>query len=135
MSLSLPFDNTYEKLPDRLFARQEPAKVADPALLIYNRALAHELNLTGKASDAELAAIFAGNHVPKGASPISQAYAGHQFGNFVPSLGDGRAVLLGEVVDIDGARRDIQLKGSGRTPFSRGGDGRATDAPCGSRHF
>lgn len=129
MSLSLPFDNTYEKLPDRLFARQEPAKVADPALLIYNRALAHELNLTGNASDAELAAIFAGNHVPKGASPISQAYAGHQFGNFVPSLGDGRAVLLGEVVDRNGSRRDIQLKGSGRTPFSRGGDGRAWLGP------
>ena len=74
-------------------------------------------------------AVLAGNRVPEGAEPIALAYAGHQFGHFVPQLGDGRAILLGEVVDRDGARRDIQLKGSGRTPFSRGGDGRAALGP------
>ena len=96
----------------------------------FNQALALELNLdAGAVASAELAAIFAGNVIPAGAEPIAMAYAGHQFGNFVPQLGDGRAILLGEVIDRAGARRDIQLKGSGRTAFSRGGDGRAALGP------
>lgn len=129
MSLKIPFDNSYARLPERMFARLAPTATISPTLLSYNKALADELNISGAASDAELAAIFSGNTIPEGADPIAQAYAGHQFGNFVPSLGDGRAILLGEVIDRNGKRRDIQLKGSGRTPFSRGGDGRAWLGP------
>lgn len=92
--------------------------------------MASELDLEWRSLDAgTLAAIFAGNSVPEGADPVATAYAGHQFGQFVPRLGDGRAILLGEVIDRRGIRRDIQLKGSGRTPFSRGGDGRAALGP------
>jgi len=95
-----------------------------------NRGLAAELGLDGEALDSEAgAAIFAGNTVPEGAMVLAQAYAGHQFGHFVPQLGDGRALLLGEVIDVHGRRRDIQLKGSGRTAFSRGGDGKAAVGP------
>ena len=96
----------------------------------FNRELAEELGLDADALDAEEGArIFAGNETPEGAVPLAQAYAGHQFGGFVPQLGDGRALLLGEVIDRNGQRRDIQLKGSGRTPFSRAGDGRAALGP------
>jgi len=122
----IAFDNTYARLPDRFYARLDPAKVSRPALVRLNRALAEELGLDPDALDADgWAAVFSGNRVPPGAEPIALAYAGHQFGQLVPQLGDGRAILLGEVVDRAGRRRDIQLKGSGRTPFSRGGDGRA----------
>ncbi|GGD33997.1 protein adenylyltransferase SelO [Sinisalibacter lacisalsi] len=120
------FDNSYTRLPDRLFARQAPVPVANPALVEVNAPLARELGIDPASITAQ---VIAGNVVPEGADPIAQLYAGHQFGNWVPQLGDGRAVLLGEVVDIHGARRDIQLKGAGRTPFSRGGDGRAWLGP------
>jgi len=122
------FSNSYAGLPPRFFARVDPVAVADPRLIKFNGALAAELGLEWQ-DDSPLAAIFAGNVVPDGAEPIATAYAGHQFGQFVPQLGDGRAILLGEVIGRDGVRRDIQLKGSGRTPFSRSGDGRAALGP------
>jgi uncharacterized protein YdiU (UPF0061 family) len=122
------FSNSYAALPPRFFARLDPVAVADPRLIKFNGALAAELGLEWQ-DETPLAAIFAGNVVPVGADPIATAYAGHQFGQFVPQLGDGRAILLGEVIGRDGTRRDIQLKGSGRTPFSRSGDGRAALGP------
>ncbi|WP_342635726.1 protein adenylyltransferase SelO [Rhizobium deserti] len=124
------FDNSYARLPDRFYASVYPEPVEGPVLLKFNEALARELGVEADYSDpARLAAIFAGNVVPSGAMPLAMAYAGHQFGNFVPQLGDGRAILLGEVVDNQGRRRDIQLKGAGPTPFSRRGDGRAALGP------
>ena len=126
--MKLSFDNSYAALPEAFFARQNPAPAPAPRLLAFNTALAQELGIEVEAGD-DLAAIFSGNALPKGADPIAQAYAGHQFGGFSAQLGDGRAVLLGEVMDINGARRDIALKGSGRTPFSRGGDGLAWMGP------
>jgi uncharacterized protein YdiU (UPF0061 family) len=116
------FSNSYARLPEHFFARLSPTPVAKLHLIKFNESLASELGFDtrGLGPDA-LAAVFAGNVIPPGAEPIAMAYAGHQFGNFVPQLGDGRAVLLGEVVDRNGERRDIQLKGAGRTPFSRGG--------------
>ena len=124
------FSNSYARLPEHFFARLSPTTVAKPRLIKFNELLASELCLDTRALEPdELAAIFAGNVIPPGAEPIAMAYAGHQFGNFVPQLGDGRAILLGEVVDRNGERRDVQLKGTGRTPFSRRGDGRATLGP------
>jgi serine/tyrosine/threonine adenylyltransferase len=124
------FSNSYARLPKHFFARLSPTTVAKPRLIKFNESLASELGLDTRALEPdELAAIFAGNVIPPGAEPIAMAYAGHQFGNFVPQLGDGRAILLGEVVDRNGERRDVQLKGTGRTPFSRRGDGRATLGP------
>jgi uncharacterized protein YdiU (UPF0061 family) len=124
------FDNSYARLPDRFFARLEPTPVSAPKLVKLNRALALELGLDPDAlTSPEGVAMLAGNLVAPGSEPIATAYAGHQFGNFVPQLGDGRAHLLGEIVDSAGRRRDIQLKGSGRTPFSRNGDGRAALGP------
>lgn len=122
------FDNSYARLPERLHARLDPTPVASPGLIRVNRELAAELGLDADALAAS-PDILAGNRVPAGAAPLAQAYAGHQFGNFVPQLGDGRAILLGEVIDREGRRRDIQLKGSGPTPFSRNGDGRAALGP------
>ncbi len=130
MTVHFPFDNSYSRLPDRFFARQMPAVVAAPKLIRLNRDLAVELGLDPEQlSTTEGIDILAGRTIPNGAEPIATAYAGHQFGNFVPQLGDGRALLLGEVVGRDGVRRDIQLKGSGRTPFSRTGDGRSALGP------
>ena len=130
MPIHIPFDNTYARLPDRFYARVEPTRVAAPRLLRVNAALAEQLGIDpGSLGGPEAADVFAGNSVPEGAEPIALAYAGHQFGGFSPQLGDGRAVLLGEVIGRDGFRRDIQLKGSGTTPFSRGGDGRAALGP------
>jgi len=124
------FDNSYARLPDRFYARISPTKVQKARLVKVNRALAEVLGLEPERLEApEMAEILAGNALPEGADPIALAYAGHQFGSFVPQLGDGRAILLGEVVGADGRRRDIQLKGAGRTPFSRGGDGRAALGP------
>ncbi|MBD3677656.1 MAG: YdiU family protein [Rhodobacteraceae bacterium] len=130
MTLQFPFDNSYARLPDRFYTRLAPTPVKKPGLIAVNEALAHELGLDPQAlaSDGGLS-VLAGNAVPEGADPLAQAYAGHQFGGWVPQLGDGRAVLLGEVVGQDGARRDIQLKGSGPTPYSRMGDGRAWLGP------
>ena len=127
---SIPFDNTYARLPARFYARLPPSPVAAPALIALNEGLCRTLGIDPRAVDETTwAEIFAGNRLPAGAEPLAQAYAGHQFGVFVPSLGDGRAILLGEVVGADGVRRDIQLKGAGRTPFSRMGDGRAPLGP------
>ena len=123
-------DNSYARLPDRFYARQAPTPVTAPKLVKINRALALQLGLDPEfLASPEGVEILAGNRVAEGSEPIALAYAGHQFGNFVPQLGDGRAVLLGEVVDTTGVRRDIQLKGSGPTPFSRRGDGRAALGP------
>jgi uncharacterized protein YdiU (UPF0061 family) len=124
------FENTYASLPERFYARLDPTPVAAPRLVRLNVALAERLGLdAGELTSPDSVRAFAGNLVPDGAAPVAAAYAGHQFGHFVPQLGDGRAVLLGEVVAPDGARFDIQLKGSGRTPYSRGGDGRAALGP------
>jgi uncharacterized protein YdiU (UPF0061 family) len=125
-----PFDNSYARLPARLFARLDPMPVAAPRLVRLNADLAVNLGLDPEElASPEGVEVLAGNRVPEGATPIALAYAGHQFGHFVPQLGDGRAILLGEIVGRDGLRRDIQLKGSGRTPFSRGADGRAALGP------
>lgn len=124
------FDNSYARLPDRFYASVYPEPVDGPKLIKFNEALADELGIELDTSDPDrLAATLAGNVVPQGAMPLAMAYAGHQFGNFVPQLGDGRAILLGEVIDDKGIRRDIQLKGAGPTPFSRRGDGRAALGP------
>ncbi len=130
MTLHLPFDNTYARLPERFYTRLAPTPVAEPGLVAVNAALARELGLDpdALASDEGVRAL-AGNRVPEGADPLAQVYAGHQFGGWSPQLGDGRAILLGEVIDSNGIRRDIQLKGSGRTPYSRMGDGRAWLGP------
>ncbi|HEY1315169.1 MAG TPA: YdiU family protein [Steroidobacteraceae bacterium] len=121
---------SYANLPDRFFAHIEPVPVAKPRLLKFNHALCAELGLGICELDAEaLAGIFSGNVVPAAVVPIATAYAGHQFGHFVPQLGDGRAILLGQAQDRAGVLRDIQLKGSGRTVYSRGGDGRAALGP------
>ncbi len=122
---AINFSNSYAALPEVFFERQSPIAVASPALIRLNTSLAQSLGLDADALASESGiAMLAGNTVPEGAEPIAMAYAGHQFGNWVPQLGDGRAILLGEVIDIQGNRQDIQLKGAGRTPFSRGGDGR-----------
>src|ERR1700723_680043 len=124
------FDNSYARLPDRFFARLPPPPVTGPRLVRLNEKLAWHLRLDpGMLAAPEGVEILAGNRVPKRGEPLAMAYAGHQFGSFVPQLGDGRAILLGEIIDRDGVRRDIQLKGSGRTPFSRGGDGKAALGP------
>ena len=125
------FSHTYAALPDRFFARQAPVRWPSPRLIKLNEALAGELGLDRAAIEAHgPAELFTGARPPAGALPIAMAYAGHQFGNFVPQLGDGRAILMGEVVDAQGRRRDIQWKGSGPTPFSRNGDGRAALGPA-----
>ena len=130
MTVHFPFQNTYAALPANFFARVAPTPVAAPRLIKLNRPLALQLGLDPDRLDSpDGAEILAGKRVPDGADPIAMAYAGHQFGHFVPQLGDGRAILLGEVIDSDGVRRDIQLKGSGPTPFSRRGDGRAALGP------
>jgi uncharacterized protein YdiU (UPF0061 family) len=127
---ALAFDNSYARLPARFFAAQSPDPVAAPALVRLNAGLAARLGLDPEAlAGPEGLQWLSGNAVPPGAAPLAQAYAGHQFGGFVPQLGDGRALLLGEIVAPDGARFDWQLKGAGRTPFSRGGDGRAALGP------
>ena len=130
MTVHIPFDNSYARLPPRFHARVDPAHVAAPRLIRVNAPLAEQLGLDpAELSGPEGAEVLSGNRVPEGAEPVALAYAGHQFGGFTPQLGDGRAILLGEVVGRDGIRRDIQLKGSGPTPFSRRGDGRAALGP------
>jgi uncharacterized protein YdiU (UPF0061 family) len=136
LSASLPpgslasLSNSYARLPEHFFARLNPLPVAKPRLIQVNRALAADLGLELDGLDDDtLAALFSGNRPLPGTEAIATAYAGHQFGQFVPRLGDGRAHLLGELCDRHGVRREIQLKGSGRTPFSRGGDGRAALGP------
>lgn len=124
------FDNTYARDLDGFYVPWEGDKVPEPRIVLFNAGLALELGLDPDTLDTdEGAAIFSGAEAPDGAQTLAQAYAGHQFGGFSPQLGDGRAILLGEIIDQSGQRRDIHLKGSGRTPFSRGGDGKAVLAP------
>ncbi|MFO1089750.1 MAG: YdiU family protein [Hyphomicrobiales bacterium] len=126
----IPFDNSYARLPEEFYAKLDPTPVEAPRLIKLNRPLCGDLGIDPEAFDTVAwAEIAAGNRVPDGAEPLAMAYAGHQFGQFVPQLGDGRAILLGEVIDRNGVRRDLQLKGSGPTPFSRRGDGRAALGP------
>ena len=127
--MRLGLQHTYSALPSRFYARIAPTPVKDPRLVVFNSRLAEELDFDPALLEREGAAWFSGNQMPDDADPIAMAYAGHQFGGFVPQLGDGRAILLGERVGRDGVRRDIQLKGSGRTPFARNGDGRAALGP------
>ena len=124
------FDNTYAKLPERFYARLNPTPVRKPGLIKINRLLANNIGLDPNFLETtDGINILAGNQVPNGADPIAMAYAGHQFGGWVPQLGDGRAILLGEIIGTDGFRYDLHLKGSGQTPFSRNGDGRAWIGP------
>jgi serine/tyrosine/threonine adenylyltransferase len=128
--MTIAFDNSYAALPARFSARVAPSAAVHPRLIRFNSGLAARLGLDlQQADETGLAQIFSGQTVPAGAEPLAMAYAGHQFGHFVPQLGDGRAILLGEVIGCDGLRYDIQLKGSGQTPFSRRGDGRAALGP------
>ncbi|MCU0934455.1 MAG: protein adenylyltransferase SelO family protein [Thiobacillaceae bacterium] len=127
---AIPFDNSYARDLPGFYEPCQPAAVPAPVLLFCNRGLAEELRLGLEGQDdTALANLFSGNVLPEGAEPIAQAYAGHQFGQFNPQLGDGRALLIGEVIDRAGRRRDIAFKGSGRTPFSRRGDGKAAVGP------
>jgi serine/tyrosine/threonine adenylyltransferase len=123
------FDNSYTQLPPRFYAEARPARASEPRLFAFNHALAEELGLDARYLEAHGAEIFSGNNPLPGAAMVAQVYAGHQFGHFVPRLGDGRAMLVGEVVDRKGNRRDIQLKGGGPTAWSRNGDGRAALGP------
>jgi uncharacterized protein YdiU (UPF0061 family) len=129
MTIGWHFDNTYSKLPKSFLENIKPVPVKDPKLIILNKNLAEQLDLDfSKFSETDLAKIFSGNNLPEGSKTIAQAYAGHQFGHFT-MLGDGRAVMLGEHLDKENKRFDIQFKGSGRTSFSRNGDGRAVLGP------
>src|SRR3954453_1611707 len=129
------FDNTYARMPDALFAPATPARVREPRVSVLNHRLADELGLDLRAPSADAAAaLFAGQDLPAGSRPIAQAYAGHQFGHFT-MLGDGRAILLGEHRTPDGRLVDVQFKGSGRTRFSRGGDGLAALGPMLREHL
>jgi len=124
------FDNSFARELPGFYFPLRPGVVRAPRLLFLNDSLSEELGLNLASLDATArAAIFAGNTLPDGAEPLAQAYAGHQFGGFAAQLGDGRALLLGEVIDRQGRRRDIAFKGSGRTPFARGGDGKAAVGP------
>jgi uncharacterized protein YdiU (UPF0061 family) len=130
MRALFPFHNSYARLPERFYARVQPTPVRAPRLIRVNTALAAHLGIDPeRLASSEGVEVLAGNRIAEGSEPIATAYAGHQFGGFVPQLGDGRAILLGEVIDRGGVRRDIQLKGPGPTPFSRRGDGRAALGP------
>ena len=127
---SINFDNSYARLPNAFYRRVAPSVVSKPKLIRVNRQLADELgiNVEWLVGDEGIG-MMAGCVMPNGAEPIASVYAGHQFGQYVPQLGDGRAMLIGAVVTSDHARGDIQLKGSGPTPYSRGGDGRSPLGP------
>ena len=128
--MPFPFANTYARLPETFFARVDPTPVSAPQLIAINSDLASDLGIAaGLLNGDDACAFLSGNRIPEGAEPLAMAYSGHQFGGFSPQLGDGRAILLGEVVGRDGRRRDIQLKGSGPTPYSRRGDGRSALGP------
>ena len=126
--MHIPFDNSYAALPDAFYTKLAPTSVKAPKLLVFNKELAKSLGIQDF-DEGTITEAFSGNSLPQSADPLAQIYAGHQFGNYNPQLGDGRAILLGEVIDINAIRRDIQLKGSGPTPYSRGGDGRAWLGP------
>ncbi len=127
--MRIGFEHTYAALPSRFYARIEPTKVANAQVVVFNRPLAVEVGFDPDMVEQQAAALLSGNELAEDSTPLAMAYAGHQFGGFVPQLGDGRAILLGEIRGRDGVLRDLQLKGSGRTPFSRGGDGRAALGP------
>ena len=131
--MNIPFENSYVSLPSEFYTRIDPTPVRQAELIQYNENLGDALGISGVTPDVQDANdaldAFAGNKTPRGAEPLAMVYAGHQFGGFSSQLGDGRAVLLGEVIGKDGIRYDIQLKGSGRTPYSRGGDGRSALGP------
>lgn len=128
--MRLSFDNSYARLPERFYAPASPAPFPTPQLIRLNHPLASEMGLDAAWLESAAGVRFlAGQAIAEGSEPIALAYAGHQFGSFVPQLGDGRAILLGELIGPDGARRDVQIKGAGRTAFSRGGDGRAALGP------
>lgn len=130
LDFDFPFDNSYARELPGCYVAWQPAPVSSPRLLFVNDALAHELGLPAPVLAGEAGARWlSGCELPAGAEPIAQAYAGHQFGGFSPQLGDGRALLIGELIDQHGRRRDLAFKGSGRTPFSRGGDGKAAVGP------
>src|SRR5882672_8730323 len=129
LPMRIQFEHSYSALAPRIYARVGPTPVANPQLVVFNRSLAEELGLDPDVIEREAAAMLSGNQLPDDSNPIAMAYAGHQFGNFVPQLGDGRAILLGELKGRDGVLRDLQLKGAGLTPFSRDGDGRAALGP------
>ena len=130
MTSAIAFDNSYSRMPSGFSSAQQPTPVAQPGLIAINDALAAQLGINAEwLRSPEGLSVLAGNAIPEGATPIATVYAGHQFGSYNPQLGDGRAILLGEVVDRDGARMDVQLKGAGPTPYSRGGDGRSPIGP------
>jgi len=130
MSIGWCFDNTYSKLPKSFSSNTLPVPVKSPEIIMINDKLAKEINLNFSLKDkSELSNLFSGNLLPEGSSSIAQAYAGHQFGHFT-MLGDGRAILIGEHITKNNERFDIQYKGSGKTPFSRNGDGRAALVQC-----
>ena len=129
MTTGWNLDNSYARLPGKFFTRLSPTPVRSPSLVVLNEALADSLGFNAaELKSVDNVAVLAGNRLPEGAQPLAQAYAAHQFGHFT-MLGDGRALLLGEQITHQGERVDIQLKGSGRTPYSRGGDGRAALGP------
>jgi len=128
--MHFPFDNRYIGLGERFYVKTEPTAVAGPSLIRFNEELANHLGiLIQNSTNNDIAHVFAGNAIPQGAQPVAMAYAGHQFGHFVPQLGDGRALLLGEINNNAGVRFGLHFKGSGRTYFSRNGDGRAALGP------
>src|SRR5579884_3781477 len=127
--MRLGFQHSYSALPSQFHLRVEPTPVPHPQLVVLNTALAEDLGLDPSLIEPQAVALFSGNQLPEDAQPIAMAYAGHQFGVFVPRLGDGRAILLGELRGRDSILRDVQLKGAGLTPFSRNGDGRAVLGP------
>jgi len=127
--MNIPFNNTYINLPEGFYTKLKPTNVQQPSLIKFNHKLAETLGITEFDSDEKLAGYFSGNTLLEGSEPLAMVYAGHQFGRFSPQLGDGRAILLGEIIAKDGVRYDLQLKGSGRTPYSRGGDGRSALGP------
>ena len=127
--MQLGFEHSYGALTPRFYMPVAPTPVASPQLVVFNRRLARDLGLDPDAVEREAALLFSGNQIPEDANPIAMAYAGDQFGSFVPRLGDGRAILLGEIRGRDAVLRDVQLKGAGLTPFSRNADGRAALGP------
>ena len=130
MNFKIDFKNSYAALPNNFYARLNPEPVKQPVLIKINNKLAEDLGIdTNNIEASILEEIFSGNKILSNSDPIAMTYAGHQFGHWVPQLGDGRAILLGEIIAKDGLRKDIQLKGSGKTPFSRMGDGRAWLGP------
>ena len=128
--MSLIFKNSFNQLPKQFYSKIEPEKTNKPKKVLINNSLCNELNIDYNYLDTEEGInILSGNLIHKDSDPLAMVYAGHQFGNWVPQLGDGRAHLLGEVLDREGNKYDLQLKGSGRTPYSRGGDGKAWLGP------